>query len=177
MGRAGLLLRGFLFMTLAVATPVVSYVGTGTSNAFPFSFPVFSSSHLVVSIRSADLSTNYVLTLNTDFTVSGLSPNGSPALPGTITLVNSGQAWLSGGFLITGYTITIQRLVPLSQNLSVRNQGSFYPANLEDAYDYITMILQQLNVPNQNPVYTDIVTGATYQIVFVDGVLSSQRLT
>ena len=43
------------------------------------------------------------------------------------------------------------------------------------AYDYITMILQQIG--SQSPVYTDIITGYTYQIVFVNGVLSQKRLT
>lgn len=162
-------------MTLGVATPTVTYLGNGSVNSYSFSYPVFIASHLTVTVIGP--SANYLLVLNTDYTVAGLSQNGSPALPGSITLINSGQAWLTGGNLTTGYTITIQRILPIAQNTSVRNQADFYPATLEDAYDYITMILQQLNSFQQNPIYTDIVTGFTYQIVFVNGVLSQQRLT
>lgn len=164
-------------MTLAAATPVNTFIGNNSVNTYPFTFPAFLPTHIVVSIASANLSAHYTLVLGTDFNVTGLSPNGSPALPGNIVLINASQAWLTSGNLTTGYTMTVQRLVPIAQNLSVRNQGDFYPETLEDAYDYITMILQQVNVPNQNPVYTDIITGFTYQIVFVNGVLSQQRLT
>lgn len=164
-------------MTLAVANPVNSYIGNGSTNTYPFTYPVFVQSHLVVNIVAPSGSPSYLLVLGTDYTVLGLSPNGSPALSGNIVLINSGQAWLTGANLTASYVITITRVVPISQNTSVRNQGDFYPETLEDALDYITMILQQVNVPNQNPIYIDIVTGFTYQIVFVNGVLSQQRLT
>lgn len=162
-------------LTLAAATPQVIYTGNGSTPTYSFSFPVFIQTHLVITVALSGVS--HLLVLGTDYTVAGLSPSGSPAAPGSITLVNSGQAWLTGGNLLSGAILTIQRIVPISQNTSVRNQGDFYPETLEDAYDYITMILQQLNSFSFNPVYTDIVTGSTYQIVFVNGVLSQQRLT
>lgn len=162
-------------MTLGAGSPTISYLGNGSVNTYSFPYSVFLASHLTITVNGP--TANYLLVLNTDYTVTGLSPNGSPAQSGSITLVNAGQAWLTGGNLSTGFTITIQRILPIVQNTSVRNQGDFYPATLEDAYDYITMILQQLNSFQQNPIYTDIVTGFTYQIVFVNGVLSQQRLT
>jgi hypothetical protein len=162
-------------LTLASGTPTITYLGTGAVSTYSFSYPVFIPSHLTVTVIGP--TSNYLLVLNTDYTVAGLSAMGSPAQPGSISLINSGQAWLTGNDLTTAYTITIQRVLPIAQNTSIRNQGDFYPATLEDAYDYITMILQQLNGFQQNPIYTDIVTGFTYQIVFVNGVLSQQRLT
>lgn len=162
-------------MTLGVGTPTITYLGNGTVNTYSFGFPVFLAAHLTITVIGP--TANYLLVLNTDYTVTGLSPNGSPASIGSIVLVNAGQAWLTAGNLISGFTLTIQRILPIAQNTSVRNQGDFYPETLEDAYDYITMILQQLNSFQQNPIYKDIVTGFTYQIVFVNGVLSQQRLT
>lgn len=96
-------------------------------------------------------------------------------MPGSITLINNGQAWLTAGNLTSGYTIVITRIVPLIQNTSVRNQGDFYPETLEDAFDYLTMIAQQQ--ANGQLVLTDVVTGHTYLLIMAAGVLSQQELT
>lgn len=163
-------------MTLAAASPTISYVGDGATRSYSFPYPVFIQTHITITVI-APAGTSYLLVLGTDYTVSGLSPNGSPALAGSISLVNSGQAWLTGANLASGYTITIQRVLPIAQLTSIRNQGDFYPETLEDALDYLAMISQQLNAVQNNPIYTDLVTGHTFQIVFVNDVLSQQRLT
>ena len=161
-------------MTLAQSTNTVGYVGAGNANVYSFPYPVFLASHLVVSVASpAGVASG--LTLNTDYTVSGLSPNGSPAMPGSITLINNSQAWLTGNNLTTGWSLVITRVVPLIQNTSVRNQGDFYPATLEDAFDYLTMIAQQQSTGQL--ILTDVVTGHTYLLLMVSGVLSQQQLT
>lgn len=152
-------------------------MGDGSTNTYSFPFPVFVSSHLALVIVSSDHTTTYALILGTDYTVSGLSPNGSPALTGSIALVNSGQAWLTAGNLTTGYGLTIDRVVPIEQDTSIRNQGDFYPATIEDALDYVTMILQQSVNPSSSTIYTDVVTGYTYRLLMSNGVLSQQRLT
>lgn len=132
-------------MTLAAAIPQQSYVGTGGSNAYTFSFPTFSQSQIVVTVSSPTSPTLIyaTLVLGTDYTVSGLSPAGTPAQPGTVTLVNAGQAWLTAGFLTTSWTITIKRVVPVSQSASIRNQGDYYRDYLENALDTIVMEIQQ----------------------------------
>lgn len=162
-------------MTVAATTPVNQYLGNGGSNSFSFTFPVFNPSQLTVSVNGASLS--QALVLGVDYSVSGLNAAGNPASTGNIVLINAGQSWLSGGNLAVGYTITIIRSVPYSQTTSIRNQGDFYRASLEDALDILEMQIQQLSVMQNNPIYTDIVTGFTYQIVFANGVLSAQRLT
>ncbi len=78
--------------------------------------------------------------------MTGLNPTGDPASTGNIVLTNNGQAWLTGGNLTTGYTLTVQRIVPLEQDASIRNQGDFYQEYLETALDYLMMGLQQLNL-------------------------------
>lgn len=162
-------------MTLAATTPINSYVGTGAANVYPFTFTVFTQSQLLVSVASPDGS-GFVLTLGEDYTVAGLSPSGTPASVGSITLVNNGQEWLeANGCLIGGWDITIQRNVPLAQTASIRNQGDFYQEYLENALDYAMMCIQQ--VGNNGLTLTDTVTGYTYQLVMVDGVLSTQRIT
>lgn len=78
--------------------------------------------------------------------MTGLNPTGNPASTGNIVLTSNGQAWLTGGNLTTGYTITIQRVVPLEQDASIRNQGDFYQEYIENELDYIMMAIQQINL-------------------------------
>lgn len=175
-------------MTVAATTPLVTYLGNGSTNLFPFSFQVFLGSQLTVTVQApAPDSTIYNLQYGVDYTVSGLSPTGNPAMPGSITLTNQGQIWLNAGNLLSNYTLTILRNVPLSQTSSIRNQGDYLRSYLEDALDTLEMQIQQLAVAPQaaalQPVLSsgvfliDQVTLATYQIFTVNGVLSSQQVT
>lgn len=133
-------------MTLAAASPINSYVGNGGANTYAFTFPVFLNTQFSVTVTGpTPLFTQYALALGTDYTVSGLNATGVPASTGNIVLVNNGQSWLTGGNLTTGYTLTIQRIVAIAQNASIRNQGDFYQAYIENELDYLTMILQQIN--------------------------------
>lgn len=132
-----------MIMTVALAVPFNSFVGNGSANAFPFTFPVFSSSQLLVTVTDAS---GNVTTLNlaTDYTVTGLNAAGTPASTGTVTLVNAGQLWLSGGNLATGYTLVIGFNGTYAQTYSIRNQGDFFRWFLEDALDYTMMVTQKL---------------------------------
>lgn len=130
-------------MTLAASNPIISYVGTSQGNQFPFPFDTFQSSDLVVTV--VDTSGNgYSLSLATDYTVFNLNGAGSPASQPTVVLVNASQAWLTSGNLTSGWTLTIKRVLSLAQSTSIRNQGDFYRSSVEDAFDKVVMMLQQL---------------------------------
>jgi len=184
-------------MTLPATTPVNSYTGNGSANSYPFTYPVFNSTDITVQVQSpAKVAFN--LTLGTDFTVSGLNPAGGPAITGSITLVNSSQAWLTAGNLTTGWIIVISRVVALIQNTSIRNQGDFYPETLETALDYLMMAIQQVQAL-ANPtiplsltvvtgditfttagsgiILTDIANGHTYRILMSNGIISQQQVS
>lgn len=51
---------------------------------------------------------------------------------------------LSGSPLSSGQYLTISRVLPIVQETTIRNQGNFYPAAVENALDNLTMIAQQL---------------------------------
>ena len=190
-------------MTLANTPIINTYAGTGGANSYSFSFPVFNSSDIAVVVTSPT-GIVYTLALATDYVVSGLNPAGAPPTTGSITLVNSSQAWLTGGNLTSGWTISIERIVSLSQSTSIRNQGDFYQETIESALDYLTMICQQLqqaitaiNAPLIPPPSLSAVTGditlisngaglivrtpdgtKTYRIAIANnGALSAQRIT
>lgn len=162
-------------MVLAANVPVNSFVGNGSANAFSFTFPIFNQTHLLVSVINTLNGSAQTLTLATDYTVSGLNPSGEPASTGTVTLVSAGQGWLSGGNLATGWTLAIILNVPLAQTFSFRNQGDFYRTSIENALDYEMMCNQQLQ--SAGYVLTDIVTGSTYRLIMVNGVLSQIQIS
>jgi hypothetical protein len=173
-------------MTVAAGSPISSYIGNGSANTFAFSFPVFTASQLLVKVAIASGLTTLVL--NTDYTVSGLNPTGRPASTGSITLISSGQAWLSGGNLASGNTLSIQANFPLAQSTSIRDQGDFDRSALEDALDNIVYQIQQLqleianlqaggSVLTQSTMLIDTITGKNWQLQVVNGQLTLLELT
>lgn len=108
----------------------VAYVGTGDLSVYSYPFRIFQATDLVLSEGSTVGLT--ILSLNTDYTVSGAGnyPGGSVSL--------------LAGPLASGVTLNIYRIESLTQQTSFRNQGAFFPARHEDAYDKLTMITQQL---------------------------------
>jgi hypothetical protein len=182
-------------LTVAVCTPVNSYIGNDTTNTYPFTFPVWNAGQFSVTAKSTIGATTYTLINGTDYTVSGLNPAGTPASTGSITLISNNQLWIdSNGFLSSGWTLTIERDLLVEQEESIRNQSSYYPETLEDALDYLTMLLQDLDyaisqIPTGGggggggnttvnnyylltPYLVDTVTGISYSLEIVNGVLS-----
>lgn len=132
-------------MTLAAASPIITYTGSSSANSFSFPYPTYAQNDLVVTVKNLSTLVISTLILGTDYTVSGLNASGSPASSsGLVTLISASQAWLSGGNLATGYSLTIERVVSIAQLTSIRDQGDFYPETIEDSLDYLTMICQQL---------------------------------
>lgn len=168
-------------MTISTTTNFNSYVGNGAQNIYAFTYLVFNPQDIVVTVQ--DLTgTISDLVLGTDYTIQGLVPGGGLSATGTITLVDASQAWMTGGFLTTGYTIVVSRILPLQQKTSLRNQGDFFPEVIENELDMIVMQLQQLQQQLTNfgaggLIFTDIITGSTYRLIVVNGVLSTQQLS
>lgn len=114
------------------------YVGNGATSVYPYSWKAFENTDLRVTVATA-AGVETTLTLTTDYTVSGVGAVGG----GSITLVNTLQAWLTGGFLTTGFALTIRRVMPLTQETDIRNQGDFFPEIHEDEFDRGVMVAQQ----------------------------------
>lgn len=125
-------------MTIANSVSRNNYIGNGSVSTYSYSFKIFNREDILVTV--ANLSgVETTLALTTDYTVTGVGDTGG----GSITLVNNSQSWLTGGFLTTGFTMSIRRSVDLLQDTDIRNQGAFFPETHEDAFDYLTMIDQQ----------------------------------
>jgi hypothetical protein len=116
-------------MTLATTTRLVSYNGTGTVGPFPYPFLIFDAADLLVThIDVTGVETELVLAAH--YTVTGVKNRSGGAVTLTIPLA-------------VGETLIIERVVPLVQPTSFRTENQFFAAKHEDAFDRVTMGLQQ----------------------------------
>ncbi|MCA3247394.1 MAG: hypothetical protein ING29_13055 [Azospirillum sp.] len=119
-------------MTVASATAKSGpYTGNGSQTVFAYGFKVFANTELRV-IRTSIAGADTILTLATDYTVSGVGADGG----GNVTCTTAPA---------TGEKITILRNVPLTQLTDLRQQGGFYPEVHERVFDRLAMAVQQVN--------------------------------
>lgn len=110
------------------------YIGNNATTVFPFAFKVFAAADLrVVNFVVATgietdlvLDVGYTVTLNAD---QDNDPGGS------ITRATP---------LPTGQRLTITSNVPALQTMVLTNNGGFYPTVINDAFDKITIVVQQV---------------------------------
>ncbi|MDI0464358.1 phage tail fiber protein [Klebsiella variicola] len=116
-------------MTVSTQVSRNEYTGNGATTQYDFTFRILDKSHLLV--QTLDTSESIVtLTLGTDYTVTG------------VNRYNGGKVVLTSA-LPAGYKISIARSTPVTQEASIRNQGGFFPEIHEDAFDKLTMLVQQ----------------------------------
>ena len=118
-------------MTVSTTANRVVGIGNGATTVWNYSFIIPDATQAVVQLT--DRTTGVVTTLTgAQYSITGI---GNP-LGGTVTYAPA---------LTTNQTITIQRIVPLTQTVDLDNQGAFHPSVVEGSLDYLTMVTQQLN--------------------------------
>lgn len=117
-------------MTVSTVVDHNDYTGNGVTTSFPYTFRIFKKTDLAVSV--VDLSENItVLALDTDYTVTNAGG------------YNGGNVVLTAP-LATGWQISIAREIEPTQETDLRNQGKFFAEVHEDAFDKLTMLIQQV---------------------------------
>ncbi|WP_316376642.1 hypothetical protein [Enterobacter hormaechei] len=117
-------------MTVSTVVDHNDYTGNGVTTSFPYTFRIFKKTDLAVSV--IDLSENItVLVLDTDYTVTNAGG------------YNGGNVVLTAP-LATGWQISIARELEPTQETDLRNQGKFFAEVHEDAFDKLTMLIQQV---------------------------------
>ncbi|EEX4809014.1 phage tail protein [Escherichia coli] len=117
-------------MTVSTEVDHNEYTGNGVTTTFPYTFRIFQKSDLVVQV--VDLNENITeLILDADYIVTGAGG------------YNGGNIILSKA-LVSGYQISISRVLPVTQETDLRNQGKFFAEVHEDAFDKLTMLIQQV---------------------------------
>jgi len=116
-------------MTVSTVVNHEQYVGNGTTTVFPYRFRILSSSHMVVTV-SDTYGAIRTLSLDTDYKITGVGLVSG----GTVVLVNA---------LPENWQISLERDLPAVQETDLRNQGRFFAETHEDAFDYLTMLVQK----------------------------------
>ncbi|EOZ4715116.1 right-handed parallel beta-helix repeat-containing protein [Enterobacter hormaechei] len=117
-------------MTVSTVVDHNDYTGNGVTTSFPYTFRIFKKTDLAVSV--VDLDENITeLVLDTDYTVT----NASGYNGGNVVLTTP---------LANGWQISIARELEPTQETDLRNQGKFFAEVHEDAFDKLTMLIQQV---------------------------------
>ena len=117
-------------MTVSTVVDHNDYTGNGVTTSFPYTFRIFKKTDLSVSI--VDLDENItVLVLDTDYTVTNAGG------------YNGGNVVLTAP-LANGWQISIVRELEPTQETDLRNQGKFFAEVHEDAFDKLTMLIQNV---------------------------------
>lgn len=119
-------------MAVNTSTFRTSYVGDGTTVAFPTVWYFTDNTQVFVSLTTAGVTT--ILSLGSDYTVANArNPSG-----GTATLMVAPAS---------GTTVLVYRFVALTQTTRYVNNDPFPASSHEDALDKLTMIAQQEEAP------------------------------
>src|SRR5688572_16685100 len=115
-------------MSIGSTTNRNDYIGNDSLDTYAFNFRVLREEDLRLTIRDAD-DAELLLVLGDDYTVTGVGED-------------SGSITLTAGNLATGESLSIRRVIEITQETDIRNQYESYPEVLEDALDRSIMIDQ-----------------------------------
>lgn len=119
-------------MTVTTTLDRQYFDGDGSNKVFPFNFRFFTNDQIYVSLIAPDGTVTPQI-LTTNYTLSGALQAGG----GTVTML------VAPPFTMPATRVFVQRILPQVQPTSIRNQGKFYPEIHEDAFDRLTMLIQQ----------------------------------
>ncbi|WP_275075837.1 tail fiber domain-containing protein [Providencia rettgeri] len=118
-------------MTVSTEISSNEYTGNGVTTDFDYKFRIFKANQLSVITSDSGGDNVVTLRLGTDYTVTGTNKSAGGKVILTKPLAN-------------GHKISIARDIPITQETSFRNQSKFLAETHEDAFDYLTMIIQRI---------------------------------
>ena len=128
-----MLLACFAYADVSSLTTRVTYTGNSSTTTFAFSFPIIESSDLVVLHRVIATGVESVLTETTHYSVA--ASNSDFSTGGSITTVAT---------YANTITLTLLRDIPDTQTTTLSDTGVLRLSSLENGYDKLTMLVQQL---------------------------------
>jgi len=153
-------------MSISTTSNRKSYNGNGSTLIFAYDFLITDETHLNVYKVTISTGAKTLLTIATDYTVSGVGDGSG----GNVTLTGSG----SGAAPTTLEQLLIVREVPLTQLVDYVANDKF-PANThEGALDKLTMALQQHDELIDRSVKLPITSSQT-NVDFPEGTSASNR--
>ncbi len=125
-------------MTISTTSSIATFAGNGSTTDFDFEFVGDNADDIVIQYTDAD---GNITTLNPavyDITLNTTPVGGLWGIGGTVSYPLVGSAIASGTYL------TVIREVPYTQDISIGNQGNFYPSAIEQGLDILELQIQQL---------------------------------
>lgn len=116
-------------MTVSTELSHEEYVGNGVTTDFDFRFRIFEGKHLIVVVADSE-GNETTLKNGTDYAIVGAG-----SYHGGKVILNKPLA--------KGWKILLERDLPVVQETDLRNQGKFFAEVHEDAFDYLTMLIQK----------------------------------
>lgn len=117
--------------TISIETSRVQYTCNGTTVAYTYPFEIIEDSD-IIAVKTDSTGAETTLVLNTDYAVSGAGSSTG----GTLTLT-------AGSKCASGYTLTILRDIPLTQETDYVDGDAFSAESFESALDKEMLINQQ----------------------------------
>jgi hypothetical protein len=152
-------------VTISTQQSQVTLSGNGSTTVFSFPFVAGSASNLVITLLNTSTGVLTTLPASTyNVFLNPISPGQLWAVGGSVTYPTSGSP------LATGMLLTIARVLPLQQLVSISNQGDFYPTVVESALDVLELEIQQIAA--RSGLFRGIWTTATqynYGDLVIDG--------
>lgn len=137
----------------------MNYIGNGVTTMFSFPF---------VGVVAQDIQ---VIFTNSSGIETVLNPSQytimfNPLVPGNLWSIGGSVTYPIGGSPIAvGTELTINRVVPFAQTVSINNQGAFYPQAVEQALDLLELQIQQLGTDSAYSLSVPIVDLVPPQIL------------
>ncbi len=153
--------------------PFIDYNGDNTLLLCAIPFPTFEVESIKVFVTLLIDGTTTDLVNTTDFIASNL---GVPGVNASLTLVDSGQAWINavGGGLDVQYKISIDFDSAAFQPAYFRSMGNYTPITMEKTFDRLTMNVKAIGArvdeldDTQTNLNTDAIAAINADIVNID---------
>lgn len=132
-------------MTVSTQSSSTTIQGNGVTTSFGFNFISVAASDIQVSYTAlpvAPATTGVTTALSPSqytLTFNSVPPGGLWGIGGTVVYPTIGSP------IPNGSSITIQRILPLTQTTTISNQGDFAPQVIESALDTLCMEIQQIS--------------------------------
>lgn len=125
---------------MTISNPQNFIYAQGNSAAYQFQFPFIAGVASNINVYTINSEGVYTLLPRNQYTllINPTLPNNLWGIGGTVTYP------LSGSPIASNTQLLIQRLVPFTQQTSIRNQGAFYEDAIEQALDTLCMQIQEL---------------------------------
>lgn len=151
-------------MTVSTTAAQTIVQGNGATTSFSFSFIAASADDIEViytdtsGVQTTLIPSQYTLVINAPATGQLWGVGGTVTYP------------IVGSPIANGTSLTIMRIVPLTQEVTISNQGDFAPEVIESALDTLCFELQQI-AGRTGQMRGTWVSGAVYNFgdVVVDG--------